>query len=151
MARDLTVNNQTFSYPDSGESPNWGEDATEWDQAVTDVLSGVQGINDIPETSFALVDTATILTNITGLTFDITTTRAAFIAYSVIKTAPSVLVEMGNINIIYDGSGWIFSRDVSGDANIDFNITAAGQVQYKTNEVGFAGTMKFSTIKVLTQ
>ena len=60
MSRQLQIGNKVFNYPDTGDNPGWGEDATAWAQAVTTALETVQGTNDIPATTTALANTGDI-------------------------------------------------------------------------------------------
>jgi hypothetical protein len=38
MARTFTVSGTPYSFPDQGGNPPWGEEVTDWAQAVTDLL-----------------------------------------------------------------------------------------------------------------
>ena len=54
MAKNLTIINSTYSYPDAGDPKGWGEEASEWAKAVTDLRGDLRGSNDIVQTSFIL-------------------------------------------------------------------------------------------------
>lgn len=150
----LTVNNTTYDYPNPGTDPGWGESATAWAQAVTDVLNTLLAPGDILETSFAISNNVTSDTNINGLQFNGAVVRAANVEYSIYRTStlnPSGNVQSGTILLTYDptgivGSKWVLSDVRSGDAGVVFSCTDAGQVQYKSTDIdstGYQGQIKF--------
>lgn len=157
----LTVNNNVYDYPDPGTEPGWGESATAWAQAVTDVLSTLLAPGDILETSFVIGNNVTTYTNINGLAFDGATVRAANVSYVVTRSSvetPSGTNESGEIHLTYDpagggGSKWKLSVISDAAAGITFTCTDAGQVQYKSTDIGsttYQGQIKFSA-KTLSQ
>lgn len=150
----LVVNNTTFNYPGPGEDPGWGEDATAWAQAVTQVLNSLLGPGDVLETTFNVTNNVSAAENVVGLTFDTATVRAAIIEYSVYRTsdtATSGNAEFGMMVMVYDnsatsGNKWVLVQDSSGDAGIFFDVTDAGQFQYTSTDIGaagYSGVMKF--------
>lgn len=152
---NLTVANNVYAYPDPGTDPGWGESATAWAQAVTDVLNTLLAPGDILETSFAIANNVSVDTNINGLAFDNSTIRAANIAYSVYRAStanPSGNVESGTIYLTFDnsaspGNKWIVAVQNSGNAGVTFTCTDSGQVQYKSSDIdstGYSGQMRFS-------
>lgn len=152
---NLTVANNTYAYPDPGTEPGWGEEATSWAQAVTDVLNTLLAPGDILETSFAIANNVSSDTNINGLVFDSGSIRAANITYAVYRMStanPSGNAESGTIQLTFDnsaapGSKWIVAVQNSGNAGITFTCTDAGQVQYKSTDIGtpgYSGQIKFS-------
>lgn len=146
MAVTLTVNGTPYEYPQNGENPGWGEDATAWAQAVTDVLNNLQGPGDILPTSFTIADNVTTFTNITGLAFSTTSVRSFEIEYNVFRNdGTTPIAESGLIHGVYNGTSWDISRDYTGEAGMTFQITNGGQFQYQSSSVGgtYSGTMKF--------
>lgn len=138
MSIALVVNGNTFLYPTNRQSPSWGEQATAWAQAVTEVLNTLQGTDDIPLT------TATISNNVTdqsivGLNFDPTQSRGAIITYSVNRFTDGVggveRAEVGYIYATYIASTttWTVVVAGSGTAGISFGMTSLGQVTYTTD------------------
>lgn len=157
----LTVNNTTFNYPDPGTDPGWGQDATDWAVAVTETLNTLVSPADILETSFVINNNVSVNTDINRMFFDAGTVRAANITYSVYRTSdtnPSGNIESGTIYITYDnaagvGNKWLLGQQKIGDAGVSFFITDAGQVQYKSTDIGstnYQGEIKF-TAKALSQ
>ena len=155
MAVSLTVNNNTFEYPTTGESPGWGGDATDWAIAVTDVLNTLVAPGDILQTSFVINNNVSSPIDVNRMSFDAGTVRAANITYSVNRTSddnPTSIIETGTIYLTYDsaassGNKWILGQQKIGDAQVSFSITDAGQVQYTSSDIGtvnYTGTIKFS-------
>lgn len=162
MPVTLTVNNQPYEYPVSGDSPGWGDAATGWAEAVTLALQNLQSSTDIPQTSFTIANNTSVFSNINGLSFNTGTVRAALIQYSIYRTStsnPSGNVDGGSMTIVYDnlaapGAKWLMIGGpiTGGDSGVTFTITDAGQVQYKSTDLGagHSGVMKFAA-KTLAQ
>lgn len=157
----LVVNNITFNYPDPGSDPGWGGDATDWAKEVTTVLATLLGTNDIIQTSALIANNQTAVTDVSKLFFNPSSSRAANINYSIYRrsdTNTSGIVESGTIYITYDnsasaGNKWVLAHASGGSGGVLFNITDAGQVQYKSTDIGstnYVGQIKFSA-KVLDQ
>ena len=157
MSRPLIVNNKTFNYPDPGEDPSWGGEASDWASEVTEVLNTILAPGDILATAFDINDNTTVPTNIQGLAFDSSLARSAKIVYSVYRTStntPSGNAETGEIDIIYDNGApvntkWKMTQNKNGDAGIVFSINDLGQFTYTTTQIdlgagGYVGILKFS-------
>ena len=155
MAKTLIVNNTSYLYPSPGEDPGWGEEATGWAEEVTDVLSSLLGPDDILETTFNVNNNISVDTNVNGLSFNTGTVRSVNIQYSLYRVSdstPSGNAESGIISLVYDNSAasgfkWTLTQGgISGNAGVTFTITDAGQVQYKSTDIGsinYSGVMKF--------
>lgn len=155
MPITLIVNNIPYEYPIPGDSPGWGQPATDWAAEVTLVLNDLLGPNDISETIFTIANNVSSFTNINGLSFNTGTVRSAIIDYSIYRTStanPSGNAESGTINIVYDnlaapGSKWAMSiGNVTGNSGVTFTITDLGQVQYQStniNATGYSGNIHF--------
>ena len=87
MARNLTVNGVSYKYPDQGENPDWGQNAVDWAEAVTNIISTLSGSDDVQRTSFTIQNNVPTLTNVTGLAFSTGTVRSCFIDYSIYRFA----------------------------------------------------------------
>jgi len=156
MSITLIVNNSPYLYPVTGDEPGWGEGATGWAEEVTDVLNSLLTSDDILQTTFSVNNLVTTDTNIVGLTFNTGTVRAAFVNYSIYRVSdinPSGHAEAGIMTLVYDNSAAALSKwsisvgSISGSAGVTFSITDAGQVQYKSTDIGttnYVGTMKFN-------
>lgn len=161
MPVTLTVNNIPFEYPVAGDSPGWGQAATDWATQVTIALNDLQGLTDIPQKTFTIQNNITSYTDVAGLTFNTGLVRAAFIDYSVYRTStsnPSGVSEAGQMIIVYDnlaapGSKWLQIQGPKvGTSGVTFTITDAGQFQYKSDNLGagHSGNMHFRA-KTLNQ
>lgn len=153
MATNLTVNNNVYAYPEPGDEPGWGADATGWAEEVTTVLTSLQGADDIPETTFNIANNQSSLATVTGLDFNPATVRSAVIDYSIYRTTNSTeLAEKGTLELVYKNGGtvtekWSIGRVFFGDdAGVEFSMTDAGQMEYTSTNVsgtGYVGEMKF--------
>lgn len=146
MARQLTVNGDVFNYPESGERKGWGEDATDWAEAVTDVVNSVTGTGFIPETTITINDNVSVFTNILGANFNSSVTRSFKLTYAVRRTnGATPIAETGTIEGVFGDSDWDFSIQRTGDAGMEFTLTSGGQIQYKSTSVGgtYSGDITF--------
>jgi hypothetical protein len=137
MPKTLQVGNEIFKYPVLQDGI-WGEEATAWAEAVTDALQNVQGPNDILPTSSTLNNNQTTFQDIPGLAFDVSDVLTVTISYFVERiydTGTTTVTENGEVSANFDGTAWKFVHEHTGDAGMLFNITAAGQVQYKTTDL----------------
>lgn len=155
----LIVNGQTFDFPEQSDSPPWGDNVTDWAQAVTDVLANVTGTGDILQTTAAIANNQSSAANINGLSFDPGVVRGAVIEYTVYRVTTGIgaseSVETGTIYLGYRSTAndWFISVVGGGGAGVTFSITSAGQVQYtSTNFSGssYSGSIKFRA-RALTQ
>jgi hypothetical protein len=156
MATSLTIDNETFQYPEAGDSPGWGSEATDWAKKVTELLNNLQASDDITQSAFSIANNVSSFTNITGLAFSTATVRAATIEYSLYRTTSlNELAETGIIQVVYKNTAasWELIRNFVGDSGVDFEITNTGQLRYKSTNVAgasYSGTLKFRG-KTLTQ
>jgi hypothetical protein len=156
MPTPLLVNNSVYQYPVDNDSPGWGEEATGWAVAVTDVLGTLVGTGDILETVANITNNQTSPADVVGLSFDPTTIRGSITQYSVYRvTSSSELVEVGQMYVSYKSVAATWDLVIVGGqgANIVFSITPGGQVQYTTDNMGgtgYSGQMKF-VAKALSQ
>jgi hypothetical protein len=156
MPRILIIGSEEFEFPESGDNPNWAEQVTDWAQSVTDSLQNVQQPNDVLTTSATIANNISSPTSIPGFSFDTSEVLAINGEYIIIRRTDSPsnnLVESGTITGNFDGTGWTITRRQQGDAEVEFSITAGGQVQYtSTNVTGtnYVGRISFKA-KVFNQ
>lgn len=146
MAIELQIGTEVFEYPDAGEASGWGENATSWAQAVTNQLNTLLSANDIPVTTVSISNNIVAPQNILGLAFNLSAVIQCEIHYFIKRVAGlTTLVEEGVIRGTYDGAEFSLTQDTTGDAGVQFSVTAGGQFQYiSTNFVGqTTGTMIF--------
>ena len=150
MSKVLIVDNSPFNYPTPGDEPGWGEAATGWATAVTEVLGDLVGPNDILETAFSIANNQPTFANITGLAFNGASVRAVQITYAIFRVSSTNLsgnTETGTINLLYDNISWSVNQgNILGNAGVLFDVTSLGQLKYKSSDIGslgYTGTMKF--------
>ena len=153
MSKQLQIGSEIFNYPEQGQNPGWGEDATAWAEAVTDALASVVGPNDILTTSTALSNNVTSATPVTNLSFNLIEVRKAVINYVVVRVFDSgstTIVESGEMIADYDGTDFNLAVQASDDSGIRFDANTAGQITYtsddKTNNVSITMTFNAKTI-----
>jgi hypothetical protein len=147
----LIVNNTTFNYPDPGQEPGWSEDATAWAQSVTEVLSFLIAPGDILNGTATIANAQNSPVDVIGCQFDSTVSRSANVSYQVVRSDDlETRTESGTLFINFNAgeNAWTLSRFYTdNDSNVDFSITPAGQVQYKSDEMtgnSYTGIVKFN-------
>lgn len=138
MAIELQIGNEIFQYPENGENPGWGEEATAWAEAVTEALANLIGPNDILLTSASLANNVSTLTDIPGFRFNLAEVQsfeADFYIERLFEFGTQSTTEAGKIFGRYDGSNLFVSVEANGDSGITFDATAGGQVQYVSTEL----------------
>jgi hypothetical protein len=149
----LTVNNTSYNYPDPGQEPGWGEDATAWAEAVTSVLNFLVAPGDIINSTASIQNNITVPTDVSACVFDGAVTRAANVTYQVTRKTDDLvtgLVQEGTLLLNYNPNGgtWTLSQTYSCDElGVSFSITNGGQVQYTSSDVtgaNYEGVIKFS-------
>ena len=138
MSINLVVNNIPFEYPEQGEQQPWGEGATGWAAEVTNVLASVKGPADILESFFDLSNNQTTFSDIPGFSFDSTTVRSFTIygnIYRVYNSGASNVSEEYTLTGLNTGADWVIQQEGFGESGIVFDITSAGQVQYKSSNL----------------
>lgn len=155
----LVVNGQTYNYPENRDSPSWGEEATAWAEAVTDVLNNFVGDGDIIPTVATISNNQSSATNIAGLFFNTASVRGAIVEYTIYRNTTGIgateLIETGSMYLGYKSVAgtWTLSILGTGGAGVTFSVLNTGQVQYtSTNITGssYSGTIKFRA-RALTQ
>ncbi len=141
MPTELIVNNIPFEYPIPGDSPGWGQPATDWATEVTLVLNELFGSTDILQTTFSIANDQSSSLDVEKMYFNPGLVRSALVEYSIYRTStatPTGHSESGIINVTYDnlagtGSKWsLISYGINGDSGVTFTITDLGQVQYQS-------------------
>ena len=147
MAIELQVGNEIFLYPENGSSPieEWGEEASEWSRAVTDLLATIQSPNDITLTTFSLQDDQSVAADIVGLTFSTTQVIDVEVTYIIERiVGATVYTESGRVIGNYNGTDFFISTETVGDAGVLISVTSTGQFQYTTTNLGHNScTIKF--------
>ena len=143
MAVQITLNGNTYNYPEPGESPDWSGDATALIVEMCNILNTIVAPGDILTTTANINDNVATPTDVAGMNFDPTLVRATNITYSIYRIStdqPSGNTEDGTIFLNYDnnavsGSKWTLSQRTNGTAGVSFSITDLGQVQYISTQI----------------
>jgi hypothetical protein len=154
---NLTVNNNTYAYPDPGSEPGWGKEATGWAEDVTEVLDSVAGSGTINETQSTINNIATN-EDVAGFVFNPALVEGAEVSYKIFRKTDSVeYSEKGTFSINYKPGAaekWFITRAITAgdDALVSFDITIDGQVQYTTTAISgsnYQGYIRFKTTSIL--
>lgn len=148
MATTVIVGQDSYEIPNASENAGWGQELHDWAVGVSDVINDLQGANDITLTTAAIANNQTSFQDIQGLLFDTGSVKTFSAPYFVVRSVDGTTeVEAGTIHGAYDGSDWtLIVNDVQGGAGVAFTITAAGQVQYKSDDLSgtnYSGQIKF--------
>ncbi|RLF65298.1 MAG: hypothetical protein DRN30_04240 [Thermoplasmata archaeon] len=155
MSKELQVGTSVFNYPENGDNAGWGEDATAWAEAVSDLLNTLQGPNTIPETTAVIVNNTTVATDIFGLAFNVSgggvlQVTVEYVINRVYDSGASSTTESGVILGQYTGSDFVISQDGIGDTEVVVSVTSAGQFQYTSSNLTnqTSGTIKFKATTI---
>lgn len=109
------------------------------------------------QVSFTIANNQASAANITGLSFNPAVYRSAKIEYSIYRqtdTALTGVAQVGQLRLVYNSqqTSWLLSDDYAGQSSgVEFSITALGQVQYTSSDLGagtnYVGSLKYSIIK----
>ena len=142
MPKILIIGTESYEVPLQGENGDYGESLTDFFEAVAVALSTVQQPNDVTNQTAIILNNQTTFADISGFIFDssqvISINAEGIIKRSTVSPAVS-LVEDVIIRGNFNGSSWVYSVISQGNAGIEFNITDAGQLQYRT-PISMAGT-----------
>lgn len=156
MPKILIVGTEEFEFPIVGENAGYGEQITDWATAVTDALTTVQQPNDLLPTTANIANNITVFTNIPGFSFntsEVIAINAECIIQRSLTSPATVLAENTTISGNFDGTNWTISVSGEGDSGVEFDITPAGQIQYKSSNLvgsGYLGSIIFKA-KVFNQ
>ncbi len=155
----IVIAGTTYEFPEVGEHPNWGREATEVIVALSDALGSLIVDGDILISQTPIANNVSIDSIINGLIFDSNKTQSAAITYTARRsTDTEFLVETGRIFITYNDAGlvgekWIMTQLIdSGDAGIIFNLTDDGRFFYKSSDVtggSYNGVLTFQARTLL--
>lgn len=161
----IIIKGTIIDLPASSSSPNWSPAIIEAFQALADAVNVFTGTFDVAP-QIKSIDAYNPGTNIDidNLIFPPSDVRSATIYYTVYrKTVNSgppdgkELSEAGTLEIVYNNSRpsnqkWEVARMGEGDAEILFNVTDLGQVQFSTNTItgiNHTGIVSFRAISIL--
>lgn len=130
-----------------------------WWNDIRTALINTFGSYTVTETQFTIADNQSSFQNITGLVFDKTLVNSVKVEYTIYRTNGSSIErrESGSFTITYKpvAVAWTITRRAESDDDAlnmgasSLGVTAAGQIQYKSDSIGatYVGKMRY---KVLT-
>lgn len=129
-------------------------DASWWNTIRTALITAF-GTGMVDESQFTIADNQTGYTNVTGLSFDHSTTRALNLNYTIYRDNGTVSRrELGTLRAFYKAreGTWSWERESSGDDALGNGtvsdpliVSSSGQVQYKSDTFA-AGTIRFKSV-----
>lgn len=148
MSTAITINGQPFQYPDAGELPGWGEEATAAFLALAAQVQGISPATDIILSQASINNNISIPTTIANLEFDSSLIFGAILEFTIRRSNNSLtMTEQGVIELAYSNGVWYMDRSQLGtDTGVTFSITNGGLFQYMSSAIGatnYAGTMTF--------
>lgn len=151
MSISITISGTTYTLPTQGENPPWGEDLSDLIEAMAASLNSITGDDDILLSNFSIPSVQAVATDVTNLIFDTATVRGAIIDYSLYRISNSQeLSETGTMYVSYANGAaspkWSLAQYYTGNSNVTFSITDAGQIQYTATTLTgtyTSGVMKF--------
>lgn len=155
----IVIQGTPIAFPDDAASPDWAPAVIAFAQAVESALNLVINAFDVSPQVYTMVSNSNTNVNINALSFPTANVRAAFITYSVYRTTSlSNASEAGQIIVVYNanssvGSKWELIQSKDGNAQVSFNITDTGQVQFSSvalSGINHSGQISFSA-KTLQQ
>lgn len=148
MPKLLTVGNEEFEFPLTGENAGYGSEITDWAEAVTTALETVQKPNDIPTTSEIPLNADIALNTpapVPGFSFptaEVIAIEGKYLfkrSYTIIDELTSLPVnvvnmEVGFIEGYFSGIEWGISVRTTGDAGVLVTINPSGQMLYQSTQ-----------------
>jgi len=142
------VGSETYLYPVQGTNAGWGEEATDWAEAINDVVGTLFGPDDIANTNGVILDNQstaqTVGSGSSALKFSSATVRSFEVDYVVTRVNVSTYVERGTMSGHYDGTNWTLQVESVGDAGMAFQISSLGVIQYFSDSGKGDGTITYS-------
>lgn len=145
----LTINGRIYNYPDPGTEMGWGEDATNWAEAVTSVVNQLTGGGSLVSGSFLYLNN-TLNQTVPGLSFSSISILSATIDYNISLDTGASVNETGVLHVEYESGSWNITRTIKSSTitGMDISITGSGQVEISTpNYSNFNTGVTVSTIK----
>jgi len=155
---EIIIRGTPIDFPNTSASPQWAPAIIQFAQAVEEALGLVIGSFDIAPQIFDFTNNSNTSVSVTNLQFPVNDVRGAFISYTVFRTtSTNTVYEIGELQTVYNpdnsiGEKWEMTRSYTGDADITFSITDAGQVQFSTTAIsgsGHSGVISFQATALL--
>lgn len=154
MTKRLQVGDEIFNYPTTGDS-NYGESATAWATAVTDVLTNVIGPGDILTQQTELVGASG---NVSGLVFDVSFVQRIVVEGFISRETqidPMTVekkIESFMIEGVYNGADFIYSVEYVGDDTLVELSFTGGQCTFTQTVIPDSTvTIKFKAKSIIDE
>lgn len=150
MSLPVVISGTSYSLPQQGENPPWGDDLDALLLALIAVANNSVGSADILTTNFTLANNVAAPTNVTGAAFDTASVRSFILQYSIYRSSSTTETsEVGELLGTYKSTAatWELAQYNAGTSGVIFTITNAGQIQYVSSNFGginYSGKLKFS-------
>ena len=113
------------------------------------------GVSNMFSGSFSASNNVSSPTNVTGLSFNNSTTRYfnCQLTVSIAKTSGGNLYELFTLEANQSETGWeLYETTISDITGVQFNITSSGQVQYTSTNVSnfISSTFRYSVTQITT-
>jgi hypothetical protein len=139
MSIQVIINSQPYNYPEPGDLPGWGSDASDAFVALVNYVNGISPPTDIILTTASLADNVVVPTTITNLTFNSSLIYGAIVELTINR---GTATELDTLDLVYTEGNWTMDRTQSAtDTGVTFSITSGGQLQYTTTSTGTPATM----------
>jgi len=161
----IIIKGTPIDFPNSGASPNWAPAIIEAIEALTDAVNSVTGTYDVaPQVQNIDANNSSNNVDLNNLNFPSSDVRAATVYYSVYRMTEDSgppdgqeLTESGTLEINFNDSRpvnqkWELVRSGQGEAQISFNITDLGQIQFSTTAltgINHTGIISYRAISIL--
>ena len=154
----LTILGTPIAFPDDQASPDWSAAVIQFAQLTAQALNLAIGPFDVPPQTYTMISNANTDVPLNALSFPTASVRAAFIRYSIFRTTSTTTAyEAGVMTVVYNpngtpGSLWELIQYKEGNAQVTFNITDTGQVEFSSipiSGLNAAGTISFAAQTLL--
>lgn len=155
----IVINGTTIQLPNSGASPNWSQAVIQAFQQIAKALAISTNSFDIPPQLYIMTSNVNTNVDIPNLSFPTNKVNGSIILYNCARHTNSTDVsESGILMLNYDsslssGQKWQLSKEfVNAGAQISFDVTDLGQVQFSTTSIagsGHTGSIYFRSLTVL--
>jgi hypothetical protein len=122
--------------------------------AVKTYVDAIPSSIIVNQVSFNIVNDQSSPANITGLLFNPATFRGIILTYSLYRESSTTsAAQIGELKFVYNTAddAWYLSDTYAGqNAGVEFSITNAGQIQYKSSlysGISYTGVLKYSLMK----
>jgi hypothetical protein len=131
----IILNGNPYDIPDQSTSPTWGEQVHDYLIALNTFVQGIAGENDVINAQLQFSVPPTSFQDLNNVQIDPLLSAGGIVTYNAqVITSAVTSYEQGQFYAVYKGSNptnqkFEIALQRVGDADVDFNITDAGQIQ----------------------